>query len=189
MTVTDPIIRHEPGAPWTVDDLFNVEDETNRYELFDGTLLVSPTSRSPHTRASLRLRHVLDRVAPDDLVVLEGTFGLYISETTLYVPDILVLPGTAIEGDVKGARPADVRLAIEVLSPSNAKHDLVLKRYEYAAAGIPRYWIVDPRERCIIVLTIEQGDTHYSESAVVRAGDRFRADEPFPMDFDIREIF
>ncbi len=45
-------------------------------------------------------------------------------------------------------------LVIEVVSPSDPKHDLVTKRSEYAQAGIPEYWIVDPRERTITVLVL-----------------------------------
>jgi Uma2 family endonuclease len=54
-------------------------------------------------------------------------------------------------------------LVMEVLS-SNREHDLVTKRKEYAAAGIPEYWIVDPQLRTITVLTLRQG--HYFEHGV-----------------------
>ena len=35
-------------------------------------------------------------------------------------------------------------LVIEVVSPDDPDLDLVVKRQEYAQAGIPEYWIVDP---------------------------------------------
>ncbi|NJM40309.1 MAG: Uma2 family endonuclease [Anaerolineae bacterium] len=44
-------------------------------------------------------------------------------------------------------------LVMEVLS-SNREHDLVTKRKEYAEAGIPEYWIIDPQLRTITVLTL-----------------------------------
>jgi Uma2 family endonuclease len=46
-------------------------------------------------------------------------------------------------------------LVVEVLSESNRDHDLNLKRDEYAQAGIPEYWIVDPDEGKIMVLALE----------------------------------
>lgn len=48
---------------------------------------------------------------------------------------------------------------MEVVSHTNRMHDLETKRIEYAQAGIPEYWIVDPEERTISVLTL-QGDTY-----------------------------
>ncbi|MFQ6057985.1 MAG: Uma2 family endonuclease [Anaerolineae bacterium] len=46
-------------------------------------------------------------------------------------------------------------LVIEVVSPDYRRHDLETKRREYAQAGIPEYWIVDPDEEQITVLTLE----------------------------------
>jgi Uma2 family endonuclease len=36
-----------------------------------------------------------------------------------------------------------VLLVIEIVSPGSEGVDLITKRREYAAAGIPQYWIVD----------------------------------------------
>jgi len=46
-------------------------------------------------------------------------------------------------------------LVMEVVSPDYRRHDLETKRREYAQAGIPEYWIVDPEEEQITVLTLE----------------------------------
>jgi Uma2 family endonuclease len=45
---------------------------------------------------------------------------------------------------------------------------LIKKRYDYAQAGIPEYWIVDPREGVITVLRLE-GD-EYAEHGRFGAG-------------------
>lgn len=50
-------------------------------------------------------------------------------------------------------------LVIEVVSDENRRHDLETKRREYARAGIPEYWIVDPRDATITVLALE-GDSY-----------------------------
>jgi len=49
-------------------------------------------------------------------------------------------------------------LVMEVLS-EDRRHDLETKRAEYAEAGIPEYWIVDPAMRRITVLALE-GDVY-----------------------------
>ena len=62
-------------------------------------------------------------------------------------------------------------LAIEIVSASleDRERDLVAKRIEYAQAGIQEYWIVDPAEETITVLSLS-GDV-YSESGFFNRGD------------------
>lgn len=48
-------------------------------------------------------------------------------------------------------------LAVEVVSPESVKCDYRFKRSEYAALGIPEYWIVDPLEDKITVLLLVEG--------------------------------
>ncbi len=55
-------------------------------------------------------------------------------------------------------------LVIEVVSEDDARRDLIEKREEYAQAGIPEYWIVDPRDRSITVLTLNAADNIYFQS-------------------------
>jgi len=57
---------------------------------------------------------------------------------------------------------------MEVVSDDNRDHDLVTKRAEYEAAGIPEYWIVDHRERLITVLTLRGGK--YAVHVAARPG-------------------
>jgi Uma2 family endonuclease len=45
-------------------------------------------------------------------------------------------------------------LVMEVVSDDYRKHDLETKRFEYARAGIPEYWIIDPMLREVIVLKL-----------------------------------
>lgn len=46
-------------------------------------------------------------------------------------------------------------LVMEVVSDDDRRRDLETKRREYAQAGIPEYWIVDPRDRRITVLRLD----------------------------------
>ncbi len=64
-------------------------------------------------------------------------------------------------------------LVMEVVSPEYRYLDLETKRREYAQAGIPEYWIVDPAEAQITVLTLE-GD-HYTVFGMFGAGTTARS--------------
>jgi Uma2 family endonuclease len=46
-------------------------------------------------------------------------------------------------------------LVMEVVSANHPERDWVIKREEYAQAGIPEYWIIDPQSKQILVLTLE----------------------------------
>jgi Uma2 family endonuclease len=59
-------------------------------------------------------------------------------------------------------------LAIEVVSPDDPNRDYVTKRADYASAGVPEYWIVDPAEEKITILSLDNGT--YREVGQVRPG-------------------
>jgi Putative restriction endonuclease len=70
-------------------------------------------------------------------------------------------------------------LAVEVLSPSTRRIDLVLKREAYAAAGVASYWIVDPEVPSVTFLRLE--GSGYVEEGSVAGEDPFAASVPFPV--------
>jgi Uma2 family endonuclease len=65
---------------------------------------------------------------------------------------------------------ADLVMEVVSGSDSDRHRDLVDKRAEYARAGIPEYWIVDPEEGRITVLALE--GTEYTEHGVFARGQR-----------------
>jgi Uma2 family endonuclease len=56
-----------------------------------------------------------------------------------------------LEEDTAAVYPADVLLAVEVVSKSNPENDYDEKVRDYAAMGIPLYLLVDPRDGTGIV--------------------------------------
>lgn len=68
-------------------------------------------------------------------------------------------------------------LAVEVLSPSTRRFDLMLKWSRYEAAGCAAYWVVDPLEPSLIAWELRDGA--YVEVAKVSGDEEFRAELPF----------
>jgi Uma2 family endonuclease len=70
-------------------------------------------------------------------------------------PDISVIcdPSKLDEKGCKGAPD----FIIEILSPSSARNDLVLKFNLYLKAGVREYWIVDPDANSVQVFILENG--------------------------------
>jgi Uma2 family endonuclease len=185
MTMTEPLTHPEFGQPWTIHDLDRLPDDM-RYEIVDGSLLVSPRSAVRHFRAAGMLRDLLARQAPDDLFVGQEGYVSVKDGTSCFVPDVMAVRQEALERGGETFQPADVPLVVEVLSPSNRGNDLVLKRHYYAAGGIPHYWIVDPDARTLTVLALD-GEA-YVERAVARPGQVWESQEPFPLRIDPGEF-
>jgi Uma2 family endonuclease len=55
--------------------------------------------------------------------------------------------------DRRGIRGAP-DLIVEVLSPSTAGHDQVLKRRAYERAGVQEFWLVHPTDRVVTIYTL-----------------------------------
>jgi len=52
-------------------------------------------------------------------------------------------------------------LVMEVVSPDDPTRDLETKRREYAQAGIPEYWLVNPLDETITVFTLSENASVY----------------------------
>ena len=91
-------------------------------------------------------------------------------------PDLFVLrPGVSRSGR-RCPVASDVLVALEVVSTSarSVRRDRTTKRAEYAAVGIPEYWVIDRRHPDgphVLVLTLPNGATEYSEHGTFRPGD------------------
>ncbi|MEW1845100.1 Uma2 family endonuclease [Nonomuraea angiospora] len=171
-----------PGRPpYSVEDLFTFPDDGNRYELFNGSLLISPLPTVPHQRAVSCAMRVLDREVPRDLTPLMGV-GVRASDRDFYIPDLVVVPEEAIKADEPMLSPGQVRLVGEVVSPDTQGRDRALKVVTYAAAGIPVYWRIEPAERVLYVYELN-GDT-YGPPAAYGAGTGVTLSSPFPMSLD-----
>ena len=81
-------------------------------------------------------------------------------------------------------------LTLEVVSPEKPERDLIDKRFDYAEAGVPEYWIVNPQVETITVLKLQNdayvehgvfGRGQQATSAVL-PGFRVNVDDVFNVD-------
>lgn len=61
-------------------------------------------------------------------------------------------------------------LVMEVVSPDDPLRDVETKRREYAQAGIPEYWLVNPTTETITVFTLSANANLYTVHGVHRRG-------------------
>jgi Uma2 family endonuclease len=164
------------GRPLTRADLQKMPDDGHRYELLDGVLLVSPAPRPLHQRAVGRVYRLLLDACPADCEVFVAPLDVVLADDSVLEPDVVVARQVDVtEQDVSGP-PV---LAVEVLSPSTRRVDLLLKRSRFEAAGVPAYWVVDPDEPSVIAWTLRAGV--YVEAGRARGAEPLTLDAPFPV--------
>lgn len=167
---------------WTFADLEALPDDGLRYELVDGTLLVSPSPSRLHQRVVTGLVARLFVACPPDLEVLVAPTDYRPTSSRSLQPDVLVVsradPGTA-------ALTVPLALAVEVLSPSSRSVDLVLKRSLYEQAGVQHYWVVDPEGPTVTGWRLVDGV--FAEHDVVVDG-RLRTDAPVRVDVVVADL-
>lgn len=164
------------GRPLTRADLALLPDDGHRYELIDGALIVSPAPRLLHQRAVGALLVALRSACPYDLEVIVAPFAVALADDTEVQPDLLV---AARKDFTELDLPVPPLLAIEVLSPSTRRVDLLLKPDRYQAAGITSYWIVDFEEPSILVLELD-GD-EYVERHSATGASTISVEAPFAL--------
>jgi Uma2 family endonuclease len=173
MGVTSALPR---SRPLTYADLESMPDDGHRYELVDGTLIVTPAPRPMHQRVVGNLHLSLRAGCPVDLEVFFAPVDVVLGISTVLQPDLLV----ARRSDLAERNlPAAPVLAVEVLSPSTRRIDLGTKRLAFEAAGVPSYWVVDPDEPSVTVFELD--GTTYREAVQVAGSETWEATRPFPV--------
>jgi Uma2 family endonuclease len=82
-------------------------------------------------------------------LLLASPADLAFGEDEILQPDLFVLPASLPRQIHRWTEVTSLLLAIEILSPSTARYDRIVKRRRYQRAGIPEYWIVDADARVI----------------------------------------
>lgn len=154
----EPARKAPPEPPVSYDEFLEWADENTRAEWIDGEIRTMSPASAQHQRLVRFLSNVLgtwveEREAGE---VFVAPFQMKLDvRPSGREPDVLVVTAahrdrvreTHLEG------PAD--LVVEVVSPESGARDRGEKFYEYEAAGIPEYWIVDPARQQLEVYRLE----------------------------------
>ncbi|MFJ6169025.1 Uma2 family endonuclease [Micromonospora orduensis] len=183
----DPM--RQQRADYTLEDLLALPDDAPRVELVDGVIQVTPSLTLGHQDISFLLRMWLHTHAPAHLRVSQAV-GVALSRNTSRQPDVL-LCRAEIPSNRSSLRPADVVLAVEIVSPGTRRIDRFAKPGEYAAAGIPFYWRIEQDPVHVYAYRIGDhvgpgGERQYE--LVADGADVIELTEPFDIKLPIAEI-
>jgi Uma2 family endonuclease len=183
-------------GPYTVLDLHDLPEDGKGYELEDGWL-VERAAGSRHNWAVRNLSRIIEAAAAEaaaSVVVCGGGEWEVSTPAGIRKPDVFVIPRDVAKASIFDESPKvipgrELLLAAEVVSPGSGseRNDRVRKVREYAAIGIPQYWIVEHQpELRVQVLVLKE--SAYVAHLAVTAGNGLRAeieaDVTFPVMFD-----
>ncbi|GAA4240472.1 Uma2 family endonuclease [Actinomadura meridiana] len=177
-------------GPYTLYDLDALPEDGRRYELADGWLSELPGDLW-HDHAAAQLKAVLKEAASqaDADVHIAGAPQDVTTPAGVRKPDVFAVTRdtarAALERRTRTYYGPDLILVAEIVTPrtGSERTDRVRKVDEYAATGIPHYWLVDLEPRPTITL-LELADGQYELTGKARSGETVTLDHPYPMTFD-----
>lgn len=177
-----------PGHLLTVEAYAALgEDDRYRSELQEGNLVMSPSPVPDHMIAMGELFAQLRQELPAGLLaILDVDVDLELAPRGepgfVRRPDLVVVPRSAVDRirrDGGILRASDTLVIVEIVSPGSHRTDHVIKRGEYADAGIPHYWIVDLDSPVTLIDCHLAAQFGYQDPGPVTG--RFVTTEPFPV--------
>lgn len=155
---------------WTEAQYLRLTDQTNHLiEFTDGMIEVLPMPTDKH---QMILRAVflalMAFVEPRGGRVLFAPLRVQVRPGKYREPDILLVRD-AHDPRRQNAFWLGADLVVEIVSPDQPERDTEEKPIDYAEAHIPEYWIVNPLDETLTVLTLA-GD-RYVEHGVFRRGE------------------
>ena len=170
------------------------EDTEHRWELQEGWLVMSPSPRPHHGLAVGELRDQLKPQLPGNLCLLmdiDVDLELVPPDAPGHArrPDLFVCGWAAYDRAEKEdtlIRASEVLVVVEIVSRGSVRMDNVIKRGEYADAGIPHYWIIDVDEPVSLVNCHLAGEFGYQDDGGVTGV--FSTSEPFPVRIDLNAL-
>lgn len=146
---------------WTEEEYFELENQ-RRMEYSQGAIEVLPVATETHQDITIfcfdALRAFTRAHAPGK-VSFSG-IRIRVREGEFREPDVAYMKAeNAHRRHDKFWEGADLLMETVSPDPKDRVRDLEQKPRDYAEAHIPEYWIIDPQEQKILVLTLE-GDTY-----------------------------
>lgn len=160
---------------YTVDDFYDMPEDI-RAELIEGQIVYIAAPSTQHQRIAGRLYATIFNyinAKGGDCEVFPAPYSVQLREEddTVVEPDIVVVcdPNKITERGCVGAPD----WIIEIVSPSNPKHDYITKLSLYDNAGVREYWIIDAEQNKIHVYDMQDNKLvlkNYTFQETVKVG-------------------
>ena len=132
--------------------------EGERYELIDGKVYTMPSPFRVHQEISVALTaSFYNLLKGKQYKMFHAPFDVRLNadtkDNTVVQPDLFVVCDKSKLNGISCVGAPD--LVVEIISPSSAGHDRVLKFNKYLQAGVKEYWIIEPEIKAVSVHILE----------------------------------
>jgi Uma2 family endonuclease len=143
---------------WTYEEYYRLNDE-QRYEIIDGNLLMAPAPDTWHQDWSAKLFRILDdHVRKRNLgKTFYAPLDVVLDNENTVQPDLVFIAAANLGIIQPRAIFGTPDLLIELISPSSVRRDRYEKKDLYARFGVKEYWIGDPANKSLEILTLSEG--------------------------------
>jgi Uma2 family endonuclease len=180
----------------TLEEFYEMREKTEQVlEYIDGIVYMSPSPSTQHQRISGRLHAKLFSFLEEknsECEVFHAPFDIelhneQIEENKVVVPDLSVLCGkTGLnEQQFVGVPP----LIIEIVSPSNQAHDLVVKLNLYMKYGVGEYWIINPMLHIVQLYRLDPESRQYNQLDVLKDKGKIKSEFLEGFSIDLEQLF
>lgn len=156
-------LKHSPQLPKAIEELnafwqdeqrrrlqfYEDLDEDMKAEFIDGEVVMHSPVREAHNESRTLIERLISAyVDLHGLGIVRSEKALIVLARNDFEPDIAFWEAAKSEA----IKPQTMKYPVpdwvcEILSPSTIKNDRVVKLADYAANGIPEYWIIDADRR------------------------------------------
>jgi len=170
-------------------------DKGRRLELIEGTIVdMTPAPSRLHQEILMELgrqfsNYLLGKVCKVYMAPFDVRLPYQDEKTeetkTVVQPDLVVVcdPRKLDQMGCEGAPD----LIVEVLSPTTAKHDLIVKLRLYERAGVKEYWVVHPTDQTLMAFALRKGE--YGKPKVYASPERVPVDAIATFTVDLSTVF
>jgi len=151
-------VLEKQARRWTYEEYYKLDDD-QRYEIIDGNLLMAPAPDTWHQAWIGELHLILDRhVRAGQLgKVLLSPVDVVLDPENTVQPDIVFVAADNVGIIQRRAIFGVPGLLVELVSPSSVRRDRYDKKALYARFGVKEYWIGDPANKALEILTLKEG--------------------------------
>ncbi len=143
---------------WTYEEYYKLDDD-RRYEIIGGNLLMAPAPDTWHQDWSRKLFRLIDRFVTKNNrgEVFYAPIDIVLDEQNTVQPDIVFIATPNLQIIQRRAIFGVPELLVELVSPSSVRRDRYDKKALYARFGVKEYWIGDPANKALEILTLREG--------------------------------